>query len=486
MDDLSALFGNPFPNRQEEALALAQARAQALRNLRPDGTTQPPLVSLEDEGVERALAQAQALRGQDAANASVPPGPGDSSDALDRQRAMADVLRGGGGQGLDAYRLFAPDVEAPPQADAFASAVRNERGAGMLGLLTGDNVLSRVGEAQLRGAGTREAMLAEAGQQSSGAVLKKALAEAKAKQDLKEFELSQRRHEETKRHNRIMEARPTPTVYLQGQGGQWFGVNTVGGGPATPLTDNTGNPVIKPEPTKQLSAEEKNALQSLTTEAQSIATLASRFKDDYAGDGPIGNAKTAAASVAGSWAPEKEQEIASFWADFASLIDLPQRNKIFGASLSEGEKAAWESAKNIKRSSDPASVRRKFAELADIANRKLAARREALLAEGYTPEAVNALTAGAVPRTTPSASMPVDGAGNFMLDTGPGRMPTSASPKPAPGAKAKPLNAAAFVFTKPTNPKPGGVYMFNPKGEAFWVPEKNTEAARKRGWKDVP
>jgi hypothetical protein len=434
VDDFSALFASPFPNRQEEALARAMAQAQALRNRRPDGATAPPLVSLEDDGPARTLAQAEALRARGGPSAS-PAGTPPSSDALDAQRAMAAALRGGGQQGLNAYELFAPDEAAPPQAGDYASSVRNQRGAGMLGLITGDSVLSRIGEAQLRGAGQHEAMLAEAGQHHSGNVLKKALAVEKAKQDAKDYDLSKLRHEETKRHNHVMEARPVPTVYLQGSGGQYFGVNP-GGGPAVPIVDSSGAPVIKPEPIKQLSAEEKNALQSLTTEAQSIATLAGKFKDEYAGDGAVGNAKTAVASAAGSWAPEKEQEIAAFWADFASLIDLPQRNKIFGASLSEGEKAAWESAKNIKRGSNPERVRQKFVELAAIANSKLEARRAALLAEGYPAESINALTAsGGTTRTTPSAAMPVDGSGNFSLTTPQGGAPPSPAPHASPQAQ---------------------------------------------------
>ncbi|NBD11834.1 hypothetical protein [Corallococcus silvisoli] len=421
MDDLSALFASPFPNRQEEALALAQA----LRAQRQGGATPPPLVSLEDDGPARTAALAAALR---SSGASVPPGPGAPSDNLDGQRALAAALRGRGQgrQSMDAYRLFAPDAEAPPQVDAYASSVNNQRGAGMLGLLTGDSVLSRVGEAQLRGAGQHESMLAEAGQQNTGNVLKKALADAKAKQDEKEAKFAREKFAEARRHNLAMEARPVPSMLVAGPGGQYFAVNTTSGGPATPITDATGAPIIKPETAKQLSAEEKNALQALSTEVQSIASLGSRFKDEYAGDGPLGNARTAAASVAGAWAPEKEQEIASFWADYASLIDLPQRNKVFGASLSEGEKAAWESAKNIKRSSDPERIRSKFAELTDIANKKLAARREALLAEGYKPEAVNALTSlGGPSRTTPGASMTPDGAGSFTLDSANGQAPAA-------------------------------------------------------------
>lgn len=82
------------------------------------------------------------------------------------------------------------------------------------------------------------------------------------------------------------------------------------------------------------------------------------------------------------------------------------------------------------------------------------------------------------PRTTPSESMPTGADGNPTLDGG--------EQAPKPKAAPRPLNTEPFVYTRPATPKPGGVYMFNPKGNAFWVPENNADAARARGWKDVP
>ncbi|RKH13797.1 hypothetical protein D7X74_21360, partial [Corallococcus sp. CA047B] len=172
-----------FPNREEEALAMAQARARALRNHRPDGTTPPPLVSADGE---KTAAMAALLRGQ------APGQEAPSSPAMEGQRALAAALRGNA-PGMptanpSAYNLFAaPDVAtADGEAGAMHAALRQQRAAGNLGLLTGDSVLSRFGQAQLAGSGQQEAMLAEAGQQRSGNVLKQALATAKAQQDLEE------------------------------------------------------------------------------------------------------------------------------------------------------------------------------------------------------------------------------------------------------------------------------------------------------------
>ena len=85
---------------------------------------------------------------------------------------------------------------------------------------------------------------------------------------------------------------------------------------------------------------------------------------------------------------------------------------------------------------------------------------------------------GSPQRTTPSESMPTGADGNPTLDGG--------EQAPKPKAAPRPLNTEPFVYTRPATPKPGGVYMFNPKGNAYWVPENNADAARARGWKDVP
>jgi hypothetical protein len=171
--------------------------------------------------------------------------------------------------------------------------------------------------------------------------------------------------------------------------------------PAKPVVGPNGASLSKPKPavkppkpaaTPRLSSGDKDKFQELTDAVTSIDGLASKFKDEYAGDSFLGGAKTTVGQVLGAAAPKPLQERTAFWADFKMLLDLPQRNKTFGSSLSASEKASWESAKNIREGADPSVVRSKFSELSQIAHRHLNARKESAIAEGYVPEAVEALS----------------------------------------------------------------------------------------------
>lgn len=76
----------------------------------------------------------------------------------------------------DFSALFADDEPtAQERAAAMTDALRRQRAAGMLGLLTGDKVLGGFGSAQVRGADQQEQMIVGAAQQRSGQRLQKAM-----------------------------------------------------------------------------------------------------------------------------------------------------------------------------------------------------------------------------------------------------------------------------------------------------------------------
>lgn len=83
-----------------------------------------------------------------------------------------------------------------------------------------------------------------------------------------------------------------------------------------------------------------------------------------------------------------------------------------------------------------------------------------------------------VPRVPVGQSLPTGADGNPTLDGG--------DQAPRPKAAPRPLNTEPFVYTRPAKARTGGIYMFNPKGDAFFVMQDRVEAARARGWKDVP
>jgi hypothetical protein len=125
-----------------------------------------------------------------------------------------------------------------------------------------------------------------------------------------------------------------------------------------------------------------------------LTNLESSFKPEFAGQGPAGGLLTQGYQMLGSAGSPAMQQQAAFWADFSRLIDLPQRNKVFGASLSVSEKASWEGAKNIKPGTDPALVRAKLAEMRGILATKLQNIGASLTEEGYDPEAIAKRTGG--------------------------------------------------------------------------------------------
>lgn len=153
-----------------------------------------------------------------------------------------------------------------------------------------------------------------------------------------------------------------------------------------------------------LSTAESKDFSELASEFRNMEQLKSRFRDEYAGKGLTGGAEQWLAGKLGSAGTRGQQEFAKFWADFARLVDLPQRNAIFGASLTETEKSSWEQAKNIKPGTDPAIVRQAFDDLMEIVKRRLSMRGEAAISRGVGAQEVGAATGGVV--GTPGENAP--------------------------------------------------------------------------------
>lgn len=199
--------------------------------------------------------------------------------------------------------------------------------------------------------------------------------------------------EETKRHNRAMEGRPSgvPALIIGEGGAQYFAQP---GAPAAPITDAQGRPIAKPQ-TKQprpLTKGDRDALATSFDEQANLDSLLGRFKDGYAGKGAMGATSVGLNKKLGSWAPEDAQQEANFWADFQGTFDLARRNKLFGASLTPGESAAWEGAKTITPNSKPEVVKKALARLRDAARESAKRRGRSLAKDGYTAGAIEEYT----------------------------------------------------------------------------------------------
>lgn len=117
----------------------------------------------------------------------------------------------------------------------------------------------------------------------------------------------------------------------------------------------------------------------------SLERATSGFQDDFAGNTLTGELENKFQNLIGTGTPGQAQ----WWADFASTDNI-LRNALFGASLTQGEKAAYE-ATSIKPNMAPAQVRANLTRRMELARETLSRRTDFLKANGYDPDAVDAL-----------------------------------------------------------------------------------------------
>ncbi len=109
------------------------------------------------------------------------------------------------------------------------------------------------------------------------------------------------------------------------------------------------------------------------------------FKDDFAGHTLLGDASNSIQSVTGL-GPAGQRD---WWAQFRST-DNVIRNQLFGASLTDGEKQAY-NATTITPRMAPAEIRRNLQSRIQIVDKALARQRNVLTKNGFSQDAVGAL-----------------------------------------------------------------------------------------------
>lgn len=419
---------------------------------------------------------------------------------------------------MSVYGLVtAPEEDdARMQAAAMAQALRGQRAAGNLGLLTGDRVLSGFGQAQLQGADKQEGMLADAGQFRSGQVLKKALEAEEAKRQAK-------RDAENERHRRVMEAKPPSNVFLPGPGGQYFMGSTRGPAAVVPVADPAGAPVFSPKADDLKAAEEKAAKDA---ENRSV-DLETKYRTEFQNLQPIKEYQLAAigldkvrnAARAIKTATEAAKEPTP--ADDIALVFGYMKTIDPTSAVKETEFATAQNAANtpdqirnlwyrVKTGNrlNP-QQRQEFIESAESQFRAYEARAkpiaasyqklateqglnpsrvilDGLMADGAAKDAAPPAPPNTVSSTTPRRTpMP---AGELGGESAPPTAEGNGVVTEEMGRGYKPLNMGLPPFT--ANPdkmpaKAGGIYMFNPQGAAFFVKTPTIEKARSKGWKDA-
>lgn len=141
----------------------------------------------------------------------------------------------------------------------------------------------------------------------------------------------------------------------------------------------------KPESEKPLPAKERQSLVDARTNASTIGSLLTEFKDDYASKGVLGvgselalNAKSVLGTDTGT---------VQWWKNYRKMAELVERHAMFGASLTEGEKAAWASA-DISPKMDAKVIRANLATRKALADKVLQSTQQDLVDSGFASDKV--------------------------------------------------------------------------------------------------
>lgn len=111
----------------------------------------------------------------------------------------------------------------------------------------------------------------------------------------------------------------------------------------------------------------------------------SGFQDDYAGNTVTGGLENTAQSLLGTGTPGQAQ----WWSDFKTTDNMI-RNALFGASLTAGEKQAYQET-TVSPNMDPEQIKINLQRRLDLARGILSRKTNFLKANGYSEDAVDAL-----------------------------------------------------------------------------------------------
>lgn len=166
-----------------------------------------------------------------------------------------------------------------------------------------------------------------------------------------------------------------------------------------------GNPTAPPIPLGVekpirggLPANTKVQVANQLREYEALKGLGKSFRDEFAGGGPLGKMATTAYQKVGSWGSQGMQDDAQWWANFDKFVNLPERNRLFGQTLTHYEQQSWNQAQYLNPRTDPKRVREQIDRMLGVYEAWLGRQRESLVADKYDPQAVDALFTGEAPK----------------------------------------------------------------------------------------
>jgi hypothetical protein len=243
-------------------------------------------------------------------------------------------------------QLIGAPPSGPDETALTAKALRGQEQLGLLKMLTGDRVLSPIGQ-QMYGRSMDQATGLQRARQADE---QRGMTQGYYDQLGTQYDRSQT---ETERRNLEDEAIRRDQLRIAEMTAQ----------------ANAAKKAAGKAPTDQA----QNLAGKVSTDFDALSSLTNQFKPEFtggvAGLGVGGKAITAAG--AREWAPQELQDRANWWARYEKLYELGKRNELFGSALTAMEIAAWEKA-NINANMSPEQVQDRMSIIEGIARRKLA------------------------------------------------------------------------------------------------------------------
>lgn len=163
------------------------------------------------------------------------------------------------------------------------------------------------------------------------------------------------------------------------------------GGPVAPMRLPDGTMVQPPPPkdsTKPLPSKVVTELKDARENAAAMDALASTFKPEFAGKGVLGLGADMQVGASANLGVDKGT--VDWWKNYRKQAELVERHAMFGASLTQGEQAAWRSA-DISPGMDPKVVQKNLATRQRLAKRVLENTVADMSDAGYDPKRVQAI-----------------------------------------------------------------------------------------------
>jgi hypothetical protein len=249
------------------------------------------------------------------------------------------------------------------QQAKIAEMLRRRRSFGELGALTGDRVLQPFGQNMNKQADAYA-------EQIQDTRLKDVDNAQTAKYQSGQLDHMGNALAETSRNNDLEHQDRQAAIRAQLEAA---GIKAAAKG-ATPrkMTDNTRNSILATVDTYT-----------------GASNLLSTFKDDYVqklGAGPQSRLPNTMSRM--GLGTEGMDDAANWWAGWNEIRTLPERNRLFGATLTPNEKAEWDKV-DINPSMKAEQIRKGVARIQAILLRHATNRARGMISEGYDPDAIN-------------------------------------------------------------------------------------------------